>query len=281
MVSRDTLGDAQDALYGAPSERFMGLRAELAKTVKAAGDVTSAKAIMALRKPTQAASWVNRFALQNPSAIDRLRDMHNRLQAAHRTLDAASMRALTTERRALVGELTDAVIGAADVEPSTGQRDEVTTTLDAAVADTEIADRLGRLTKSESFSGFGPVVTGSPTLTLLPGGKPKGKADRSATPGTTESRTGSVAQRRRQARSLQKSRSTLESASQRLSAAEDSEQAEARRVASLMTELTELQHELGKAKSDLEAARREVRAARAQRREARSALDAAERNVDS
>ena len=63
---------------------------------------------------------------------------------------------MTAEQRSLVDELTRAAFDGAEVtNPSATLREDVTGTLQAAIADPDVADRLGRLTKAERWSGFG------------------------------------------------------------------------------------------------------------------------------
>jgi hypothetical protein len=71
-------------------------------------------------------------------------------------MDGAAIRELTAEQRSLVDQLTRAAFDGAEVtNPSATLREDVTGTLQAAIADPDVADRLGRLTKAERWSGFG------------------------------------------------------------------------------------------------------------------------------
>lgn len=270
--------DARDRLYAAPPEQFMTLRAELARAARAAGDPATAKAVTALRKPTLAAALINQLALADRAVIDRVLDLHRRLSTAHQGLDATELRVLTARRRLLVGELTDATFRSGGAQRWTpAQRDEVSATFDAAVADPDVANRLGRLTRAERFSGFGPIPTGSPELTLLQGGKPERRTDRSDGPST---QAVPAAVRRQLSRARDEARKAFDTAAQRLGTAEESEQAAARRVTSLTADLADLHSQLHTAKDALDSARGELRAARTHRRTARSVLDRAERKAD-
>ena len=164
--------DAAQVLYGGSPDAFLDARKDLSARAKAGGDPAAAKAIGALRKPTVAAAVVNRYVVEEPETVDRLLDIGSRLRDAHEALDAATLRELSAERRSLVGELTTAALDRfGPGTPSAGQRDEVANTFDAAVADPEIAGRLGRLTRSESWSGFGVAPLTGPALTLVRGGR--------------------------------------------------------------------------------------------------------------
>jgi hypothetical protein len=71
-------------------------------------------------------------------------------------MDGARIRELSAAQRKLIEELVRAGFTAAGIEnPSAALRDDVTGTLQAAIADPEIAGRLGTLTKAEQWSGFG------------------------------------------------------------------------------------------------------------------------------
>jgi hypothetical protein len=112
--------------------------------------------IGAARRPTTAAWVVNRLALTDVTVRPRLAELHDALHAAQAAMDGPRIRALSTQQRALIQELTRAgFVTAGLANPTSALREEVTATLQAAVADPDVAARLGRLTKSESWSGFG------------------------------------------------------------------------------------------------------------------------------
>ncbi|OBI74331.1 hypothetical protein [Mycobacterium sp. E740] len=148
--------DALDELYAARPEDFTELRTKLAGAAKKRGDSDAAKRISAARKPTTAAWVVNRLALGGEDVKGRLKDLGERLRDAHAAMDGERIRELSTEQRRLVHDLTRAAFEEAELKSPTGAlRDDVTGTLQAAVADPGVADRLGRLTKAEEWSGFG------------------------------------------------------------------------------------------------------------------------------
>jgi hypothetical protein len=151
------MADAElDELFAAKPEDFTGLRTKLAAAAKKRGDADTAKQISAARKPTTAAWVVNRLALGDKSVNERLTDLRERLRTAHAEMDGERIRELTGQQRRLVNELTRIAIEEAELtEPSAALRDDVTGTLQAAVADPDVAARLGRLSKAERWSGFG------------------------------------------------------------------------------------------------------------------------------
>jgi hypothetical protein len=148
--------DELDELYRADPAGFTGLRSKLAEGAKRRGDTAAAKRISSARKPTTAAWVVNRLVLGDQHAKQRLGDLGERLRAAHAAMDGERIRELSAEQRRLIDGLARAAFGAAGVtDPTAVLRDDVADTLQAAIADPEVAARLGRLTKAERWSGFG------------------------------------------------------------------------------------------------------------------------------
>jgi hypothetical protein len=278
-MAGDDEDDATRTLYAVPPEEFLATRNDLVAQARAAGNGAAATRIGKLRKPTVAAWLVNALALDDPSVGDRLADLGDRLRAAQEQLDAGTLRALTTERRRLVDELTRAAFARAKrKQPPAGLRDEVSGTFDAALADPEIAERLGRLTRAEHWSGFGFLPTGGPQLTVVRGGradKPERPAGR-AKPEPTAPRK-SAAERRKERKAVTDAERALASAEAELAGGQEREAELSRRVKQLAGRLAKLQDELEEARASLEAARKEVSGAKARRREARSSLDRARR----
>ena len=179
-------GDELDELYGVKPEEFTALRTELAAAAKKRGDAAEAKLISSARKPTAAAWVVNLLAHSNEDAKHSLADLRERLRAAHAAMDGAAIRELTAEQRSLVDQLTRAAFDGAEVKnPSAALRDDVTGTLQAAIADPDVADRLGRLTKAERWSGFGDFGATTAVSSVVRSGKggsksapPRDRSDR-------------------------------------------------------------------------------------------------------
>jgi hypothetical protein len=190
------LDDAVDELYALDLDRFIGRRGELAKAARADGDKEAATAIGALRKPTQSAFTINRLARTDPGAIDALVDLGTALQRAQTAGDAKELRELNTRRRSLLDRLTRQafdIIG--QQSPTAGQREEVTATLTAALADTGVADQLrqGILVRAAESSGFG---FSPPELTLIrsprPAAAPAGPREATASAGRIRASSGGV-----------------------------------------------------------------------------------------
>jgi hypothetical protein len=148
--------DELDRLYWAEPDAFTALRTELVAEAKRRGDAAAAKRIAAARKPTTAAWIVNQLALRRKDTKKRLSDLGDRLRVAHAERDGERIRELSAEQRKLIDALTRAALDAAEVRrPSASVREDLTGTLQAAVADPDVAARLGRLTRPERWSGFG------------------------------------------------------------------------------------------------------------------------------
>ena len=150
------MADELDELYEVKPEEFTARRTELAAAAKQRGEADTAKQVSAARKPTTAAWVVNRLALRDQDVRTRLAGLGERLRDAHTAMDGDRIRELSAEQRRLVDDVARAAFEEAELaDPSAALRDDVTGTLQAAVADPDVASRLGRLTKAERWSGFG------------------------------------------------------------------------------------------------------------------------------
>lgn len=148
---KDLLEDAKAELYEADPDGFTARRQELADGAREAGQPAVAKQIAALRKPTRSAWVVNRLVRSDPEVRARLDALGADLREA---ADGARLRELTTARSRLVDELTRAALASLPAPPA-ALREEVSATLDAAIADPEVAGRLGSLARAEKYAGFG------------------------------------------------------------------------------------------------------------------------------
>lgn len=159
-----------DELYAVKPEDFTALRSKLAAAANQRGDTSAAKVISAARKPTTAASIVNQLVQQDKKSRQRLSRLGDRLRAAHGAMDGEQIRDLSTEQHHLIDELSRAAFEIAGLKnPSAGIREDVTATLQAAIADPDVATKLGRLTKAERWSGFaGFGDAGPPEATSKP-----------------------------------------------------------------------------------------------------------------
>jgi hypothetical protein len=180
-----TVDDDIDELYAVAPESFTALRTELAAAAKKRGDVQAAKSIAAARRPTTAAWVVNVLVRSDVNARDRLNDLTEGLRAAHAAMNGARIRELSATQRRLIDELVRTGFAATGLSsPSAALRDDVVGTLQAAIADPDVAARLGRLAKAERWSGFGDfgsvaTVGAAPTT---PRKDKRGRPEQSADP---------------------------------------------------------------------------------------------------
>ena len=263
-------------LYSVPPDEFMAKRSELADRARKSGDGATAVAIEKLRKPTVGAWIVNALVLDDPSIVESLAELGERMRSAQDALDAGQLRELSTERRKLIDRLTaDAFQRAGRKDPPAALRDEVNGTFDAAIADDDVAARLGRLQRTEQSYGFGFLPSGTPHLTVVRGGKDDKPAAKKTVPKLT------AAEKRKLERALTNARDAFAKAEAEFDEANQSERALADQVRQLSKKLGRLQTQLDNARADLEQARKDAVTARANRREARSVLDRAERESSS
>ena len=198
---QDAVAQAVDELYSADPDSFMERRSALSAAAKKSGDPAGAKQIAALRKPTRSAFTVNLLARTDPDAVAELLDLGSQLRDAERSVDAKQIRELTTRRRRLVDGLTKRAFDILDERsPSSAIRDEVVSTLTAALADEDVADQLadGTLVKPARWEGFG--FGGGPDLSLVP--PPPAKRTAPVKPPKTPARKGMSKEEVEQARRL-------------------------------------------------------------------------------
>jgi hypothetical protein len=171
----DTLSAVVDELYSARPDEFIPLRDEAVARAKEGGDRELARAIGRLRRPTRAAWLANLLARQRPDQLEGLLGLAEGLADAQRTLDGAALRQLSSQRRKLVAAVAQeaARLARAAHEPVNDSLvRELGDILDAALVDPAIADevRSGQMTRSVSYSGFGPGA--GPGATPRPGRAP-------------------------------------------------------------------------------------------------------------
>ncbi len=155
-----------DDLFRTPPERFTARRKELVAAARKRGDPDAARTVGAARRPTTAAWLVNLLVLTDTTVRPRLAELRQDLRAAHTEMDGPRIRELSKKQRVLMHELTAAALAATrQAHPTSALREEVSGTLQAAVADPDVTARLGRLTKAETWSGFADFGTSSAVTT--------------------------------------------------------------------------------------------------------------------
>jgi hypothetical protein len=253
--------DELDELYWVKPEDFTAVRSRLVAAAKGRGDAAAAKQIAASRKPTTAAWAVNRLALSRSKAKQRLTELGERLRAAHAARDGDQIRELSAEQRSLIDELSRAAFEAAEVaDPSAALREDVTGTLQAAIADPDLAARLGRLAKAERWSGFGDFGVTATVSAAAHGANRKADPDTPDKPGDREP-----------------AREQLERARETLTAAEHAKSEADAVLSERYTELTSARWRRQEARKGLDKAQRELAAAEDAHDQARQASrDAAE-----
>jgi len=155
-----------EQLYGLHPDAFVPARDDAVAEARQAGDRELARAIARLRRPTRAAWLANLLARERPDQLDGLLALAGDLASAQRTLDGNALRALSAQRNRLVTAMAREggrlAAQAGDSATESVVRD-LAGILDAALADPAVADevRSGRLTRTVSYSGFGPGPGGA------------------------------------------------------------------------------------------------------------------------
>lgn len=161
FMTDEELAGIANALYALPLDEFIASRAAAAK--EAAGGAEGLQAaVRALPKPSVAAWAVNMLAAHQPDILAQLNELGGRMRAAQSALDAAGMRDLGRERRAM---LASAVNAASSVASEHGRRisgavaTAVEETLRAVTADegAAAAAMSGRLLQVLSADGVDTV----------------------------------------------------------------------------------------------------------------------------
>ena len=247
----DLLADAVARLYEADPDEFMPLRKDLAETARAAGDKDAAKKITGLRKPTRSAWVVNRLVRTDPEVSGRLAALAAELREAEQSRQGSRIRELSAARARLVDELTRQALAGLPAPPA-AVREEVTATLDAALADPEVAASLGTLVRAAHWAGFG--------LAPLPDGEAPPVPPRKPEPAEAVA----THEHRRQERISSAERDVAEA----VEAAEAAAMAEQR----LEDTVRRLEAELAQARQDLGEARRQSYRAESRQRRAELTL---------
>lgn len=177
MPDRD---DEIDGLYALEPGEFVAARNALAKRIKADGDKDRAAEVARLSRPTVVAWALNRAVRDDPQRVAALIAAAERLTAAQADLmaggDREALRTATTERRDTAGELVTAAAGLT----GGSHTDALRNTLDAALADPELVERLRTGTLSDTLdapAGFGFGFDAAPATPTRSRSKAKTKTD--------------------------------------------------------------------------------------------------------
>jgi hypothetical protein len=263
-------------LYALPPAGFTAARDAAIASARESGDRAAAKALAALKRPTQAAHLVNLLALRRPDVLSDLLTLGERIRDAQGTVTAAELRELSGQRRSALNAALrvcrSLAVEAGSEEPTAQQLGEAEATLTAAMADDSAAGevRAGRVTKALSYAGFGAGFG-----TAAPVRAPTRPA--AATPRTPEVRpqeaapaTTDTAERDRQRERAAWER--LAKAQAELGVAQEKERGANEELDRIADEITRL-------RTALEDATQRARAARAARQAAERALALARREA--
>jgi hypothetical protein len=160
-------------LYGLLPDDFVPERDAAVARARESGDRELARAIGRLRRPTRAAWLANLLARHRREQLDGLLGLAAGLADAQRTLDGAALRQLSSKRHQLVAamarEAGRLAVQAGDPAAESVLR-ELQGILEAALARPDIAAqvRSGRLTRTVSYTGFGPEADPGATPTPAP-----------------------------------------------------------------------------------------------------------------
>jgi hypothetical protein len=280
-----------DELYSLAPADFVSHRSAYVTRFKKAGDKSGATRIGGLRKPTVVAWLVNTLARQDESAVAELFDLGAELERAQQRGDGHRLRELSTARSASIRALTDRAVALGRERGMTvgdNAAREVSNTLNAAMADPEIRDRVraGRTVVAETYSGFGPAL-----LSLVPDtvddadadaeteAEPDGTDDAPESAAEPDAEDTSEAQRLRQAEH-DRLVAELDSAETAFDAARDAADAADQGTERAASERRSATAEVERLEAELEAARATAKAARAAERksveQAESAAEALE-----
>jgi hypothetical protein len=157
-----TLDEAIDRLYGVALDEFVPERAQLVKELRAAGQREDADAVGKLKKPTVAASVLNRLAREHRRDVDLLLDAGHRLREAQAgVLRGAERESFERARKQEVDAMRRLLREAETLGASGSTLGQVEQSLRAAAVSEEGRELLatGRFVKPfEAASGFDVVA---------------------------------------------------------------------------------------------------------------------------
>ncbi len=283
------LESAVEELYAGSPDDFIEHRKELVVQARAAKDRGLVTALGKLRRPTRSAWLVNLYAREAPDELQALLELGEALQAAQQQLSGPDLRRLSADRgKTLAAATRRAVTLGRDhgYDAPEAARSEVSQTLQAALADPEVASqvRAGRVTQAHTYGGFGfdASTALAPSRDRAPVQESDGVKSESDTGGSdderaeAEKRAEAEAEERRAEAKREVERAEAELGAAAEAADEATERADqlADRVEELRTELERAEAAEAEARSVARAARRRVPELEGAVRSARKALEA-------
>lgn len=259
------LETAADELYGGAPDAFIERRTALAAAAKTEGDRALAKAIGSLRRPTRSAWLLNLLSRGAEDELAALLQLAEQLREAQRQRSGPDLRRLSTERQRALSSLTRRAVELAaeqDHQASEAVRQEVSQTLQAALADPDVAQsvRRGHVSESATYGGFGGMEGfDSFVADAAPPDPAKTAADAgpSAEPEPDQPDEAEIAERHQRE---QLARATAEALAQAKADAQDADH-----------DAEEATHHADALADEVEGVREQLRAAEAAEREARAA----------
>jgi hypothetical protein len=194
VTEAGSLRDAVTSLYSSDPGEFTERRKALVAQAREGGDKALAKTIAGLRKPTRSAWVVNMLVRADRFAVSRMTALGDELRDAERAMDGARIRELSRRRRELMASLLQQAFDAVGQEsPPAALRDEVTSTLTAALADPKVAEQLraGTLVRAVYREGFAileaedPAAWADASASRIPATRSPAPADKEAAPAST------------------------------------------------------------------------------------------------
>lgn len=267
-----SLDEVADALYALPPEDFTA-----ARDAEAKADPALRKRLATLRRPTVAAWVVNVLAREDSTTLEDLLALGPALAEAQSTGQGDRLRALSEQRRALLGAVATRAVELAGRDVTAAVRLEVESTLDAALVDSASADavRSGRLVRALSFAGFGGVDLEGATAT------PVAPAPRTARRSRAAVAAPVVDARAEKARAeVERLEAAALDAAGRLDDAVRELEVARRDAERATTALAEADEEVARVEEALAQARQRRAQVHAQEREATAEVAAAERRVE-
>jgi hypothetical protein len=238
-----TLDEAIDRLYGAALDEFVPERAQLVKELRADGRREDADAVAKLRKPTVAASVLNRLAREHRRDVDLLLDAGHRLREAQAgVLRGAERDAFEKARKQEVDAMRQLLRAAQSLGASGSTLTQVEQSLRGAAVSEEGRELLARgrfVRPFEAASGFDVVAGLAGDAAAAPRRRSPSKAD----------------ERKRAQEELKDARA-------RLRAAESEARAAAHDVDRLRAELERAESAAEDAEARVDAAQRDVEKAK-------------------
>lgn len=255
------LDEIADRMYALKPDEFSAARDAEVRAARQAGDRDLAREIGQLRKPTMSAWLINLLWRDQHEIMEQLFDLSRELSRAQAEAAGSELRALTQQRRQLESALLRRAVelaSAVGVHVSDSVQREAQETLSAALARPDVADevRTGRLTKAETYAGFGAVPSPgisaprpAPRRTEQAEAPPKEPIDLRAAQRAREERE--AAQRR-----LEQAQQAAETAAAELAERSSAVDAAREHVQEARQRLRELRAELQRAEADVESAER-------------------------